>query len=955
MWKKIIFGIVVSTLIAAGIYWFTYTKELRAPVSEAINAIPGNAALIFESKQSKNTWKKLSRGNAMWTELLGAETFAKLDVRTRYLDSLIQSNPAVSQLPDNHSLFISAHVSGATTFDFLYVYSLPGRGYQSKVDEFIKNINIHRDSRSNSQVRNYSGVNITTIHPSEKDSLSYAFLDGILLISFKQTLVEDAIRQLKSGVSLAKDKNFSKVINTAGQNVDANIYLNYKNFPSVFSRFIAPETKKEINSLADLADWSGWDVTIKPDAFMLNGFTEAKDSSTNFLNIFRKQKPREIAVTKIIPSKTAFFLFFGISNVKSFHYGYKKYLKALSQVRARHYVQYIEKVNTKYDINIERSMLEWVGNEIALVVTEPSSNDFTNNSFAVIHSDNIDDAVNTLNTLADSIVKKDRREEIKKRSEKKTPKSKITILNTQLSTPDYRNHIIKHLNLPELLPQLFGSQFNKIATNYFTAINDYIVFANSVEALENFIDDFENNKTLGNDKNYRTFAENVSIEANVYLYSSIARSPKIYSAFVTEELAKDIEKNLDLFHKFEAAAIQFSSITASNKLFYSSIYIKYNPKYKQESGTLWELQLDTIISSSPHLVINHNTNTKEIVVQDDANKLYLISDKGKILWTKQLSGKIKSDVLQVDAFKNNRLQMLFNTTSDIYMVDRNGNDMKGFPIKLKSLATNAVLLTDYAKNRDYRIFVACENKTIICYNSNGEEVTGFNFDKTANKVNLALQYVSIDNKDVLCAIDEEGKVYLLNRQGAPYIKMKDKLAAGIRNFYIVSGTTFNTSAIIATDTSGNISKMSFKGIKESLQTAELEEPAFVDYKDINKDGIKEFVFISGDELNVFSQDKSMLFSYEFKESISHAPLFLTFPDGTEKIGVLSEKTGELFLFNADGTLYKGFPLDGKTPFRIATFSNEEKLNVITGFDKSIYFYQLEKPVTNNANSSQGLN
>ena len=123
MWKKIIFGIVVSALIAAGIYWFTYTKELRAPVSEAINAIPGNAALIFESKQSKNTWKKLSRGNAMWTELLGAETFAKLDVRTRYLDSLIQSNPAVSQLPDNHSLFISAHVSGATTFDFLYVYS----------------------------------------------------------------------------------------------------------------------------------------------------------------------------------------------------------------------------------------------------------------------------------------------------------------------------------------------------------------------------------------------------------------------------------------------------------------------------------------------------------------------------------------------------------------------------------------------------------------------------------------------------------------------------------------------------------------------------------------------------------------------------------------------------------------------------------------------------------------
>lgn len=942
MWKKIIFGIFISALIAAGIYWFTYTKELRTPVSEAINAIPGNAALIFESKQSKNTWKKLSRGNAMWTELLGAETFAKLDSQTRYLDSLIRSNAAISQLPDNRSLFISAHVSGATTFDFLYVYSLPNRGYQSKIDEFIKNINIHRNSRAKSPVRNYSGVDITTIHPSANDSLSYAFLDGILLISLKQTLVEDAIRQLKSGISIAKDKNLKKVINTAGQNADANVYLNYKNFPGIFRRFIAPGTKKEINSLADLADWSGWDVTIKPDAFMLNGFTEATDSSTNFLNLFRKQKPTEIAVTKIIPSKTALLLFFGISNVKSFHYSYKKYLKALSQGRAQHYVQFIEKVNTKYDINIERSMLEWVGNEMALVVTEPSSNDFTNNSFAVIHSDNIDDAVNTLTTLADSVAKKDRRQEIKKRTEKKTPKSGIHFPTALISTPDYRNHIIKHLNLPGLLPQLFGFQFNKITGNYFTAINDYIVFANNKEALENFIDDFENNKTLGNDKNYRTFSENVSIEANVYLYSSIARSPKIYSAFVTEELAKDMEKNLDLFHKFEAAAIQFSSTTASNKLFYSSVYIKYNPKYKQESGTLWELQLDTIISSSPHVVINHNTNTKEIVVQDDANKLYLISDKGKTLWTKQLSGKIKSDVIQVDAFKNNRLQMLFNTSSDIYMVDRNGSDVKGFPIKLKSLAANAVLVTDYAKNRDYRIFVACENKTIRCYNSNGEEVTGFNFDKTENKVNLALQYVSSDNKDVLCAIDEGGEVYLLNRQGAPYLKMKDKLAAGIRNFYIESGTTFNSSAIIAADTSGNIMKMRFNGIKENIHTAEVDEPTFVDYKDINKDGSKEYVFISGDELKVFSQDKSLLFSYEFKENIAHAPLFLPFSDGTEKIAVLSEKTGDLFLFNADGTLYKGFPLDGKTPFRMATFSNEEKINVITGFDKSVYFYQLDK-------------
>src|SRR3990172_8945052 len=108
MWKKIILGIVISVFVAGGIYWFTYTKELHTPVSEAINAIPGNAAIIIESKQLKSTWKKFSQGNEMWEELLGTETFAKLNLQTHYLDSLIKSNAAVSQLLDNRSLFISA-------------------------------------------------------------------------------------------------------------------------------------------------------------------------------------------------------------------------------------------------------------------------------------------------------------------------------------------------------------------------------------------------------------------------------------------------------------------------------------------------------------------------------------------------------------------------------------------------------------------------------------------------------------------------------------------------------------------------------------------------------------------------------------------------------------------------------------------------------------------------------
>lgn len=912
MWKKIILGVLIAVGIAVGIYWFTYTKEINTPVSSAIHAIPSNAAIIFESKQAKKTWDKLSHTNIIWEELLNTQTFAKLNSQARYIDSLIGTNKSVVQFLNNDSIFVSAHVSGANTFDFLYVYSLPNLSNRSTIEEFIKGINPIIPPT----YRDYDGVNIGTIYPKDKDSLSYVILKGILMVSSKQNLVEASIRQLKSGLSIINDKNFSKIITTAGKNVDANIYINYKNFPSILANFISPNAKKDANALADLADCSGWDITIKPNAFMLNGFTQANDSATNFLNLFLKQKPQEIELTKVIPAKTATLLFYGISNIKTFQHDYQRYL--CTKKYSSTYKERIDAINKKYRIDIEGSMLEWIDNEIALVITEPSTMNYKNNSYAVIHSNNIDEAANTLMDLADSISKKD---------------------HVKLDTVSYLNHLITHLDLPNILPQLFGWTFDKISNHYFTTVGDYVVFSNTDESLRYFINNFEKNKTLANDKNYQAFSENISNEANIYLYSSIARSTNIYSSFITEELVKDMENQLELFNKFEAAGIQF---TASNKLFYSNVYLKYNPLYKQESGTIWETKLDTTVSTQPYLVINHNTKAKEILVQDDANKIYLISNTGKIIWTKQLNEKIMSEIVQVDVLKNNKLQIVFNTRSAIYLMDRNGKDMRGFPVRLKSPATNAISVFDYEKNREYRIFVACSSNKIICYKTNGEEVKNFKFDKTTHPVLLPLQYFIINGQDHLCAIDEKGKIYIFNRQGEIKMKRKESMATGIRNFYIEPGKDHNNTYIVAADTIGNVIKVSLSGDKERIQLQKFESSPRFDYQDINNDKIKEYIFLTNNELKVFSKIRSLLFKYEFEESVIPRLLFFIFPDGKGKIGVISKTKNELYMFNDNGTLYKSFPINGKTPFSIGDLNNEGFYNLITGSsDNSIYVYQLE--------------
>lgn len=934
MWKKIVIVVIIAALIAGGIYWFTYTKELRTPVSEAINAIPGDAAFILESKQSRNTWKKLSQNSVLWQELLGTNTFSRIDFKSRYIDSLIASDAGVAKLLENRSVFISAHVSGASTFDFLYVYSLPNLTYQSLLEDFLKKVN-----RAGPVSRAYAGANIQTIYSGSNDSVSYSFLNGTLMMSSKPTLVEDAVRQLKSGASMMLDKNFSKIINTAGKNVDANIYINYKHFPDILSHFVSPALKREISSISDFADCSGWDVAIKSNALSFSGFTQANDSSARFLNIFRKQEPSEIELTKIIPSKTSLLLFYGISNIKTFHHNYKNYLSATQQLKLQSYEHYIAGIDKKYDVTIERSMLEWIGNEIALVITEPGSTDYNNNSYAVIHAGNLDEALKNLNQLAELSNSRESQNKSEERNESIVTEkfSSQNILNKE----PYRSHIINYINIPQLIPQLLGYQFKKISNSYFTSIDDYVVFGNSIEALRNFIDAFENNKVLANDKNYKLFSENMSSEANLYMYSSIARSSKIYASVLKDDLVSDMENNFETLYKFEALGVQFT-LNKANKLFYSNAYVKYNPDYKQESGTLWETKLDTSVSSKPYLVVNHNTQTKEIVVQDDANKLYLISNTGKVLWTKQLPEKIMSETKQVDVLKNNKLQLVFNTSKAIYMFDRNGKDMRGFPVKLESAATNSIAVFDYENNRDYRIVVACEDKNLYCFKTNGERVGGFKFTKAKSHIRLPVQHHKVEGKDHLIAVDESGKVYVVNRQGEALLDLKDNIMIGVRNYYVLPGKDYNKSLIVATDTLGAIVKMSFTGVKEKIKIKKTGSKAFVEYNDITNDKVNEYIVVSEDELTVYSQDESVKFVYEFKDVLSQGPMVYKFSDGNVKTGVVSDKTGELFLFNENGSLYQGFPVTGKTAFSIGDLNNDGTLMLVTGSsDNSIYVYQLK--------------
>jgi hypothetical protein len=439
------------------------------------------------------------------------------------------------------------------------------------------------------------------------------------------------------------------------------------------------------------------------------------------------------------------------------------------------------------------------------------------------------------------------------------------------------------------------------------------------------------------DSHYNEFSSNLASRCNVYFYTNIARSRFLYRHYAAPDYASAITKNTDLLIRFEALGVQFS---AQNNLFYNNLYLEENPIYKKETASLWEARLDTTFSGKPALLLNHISNTLDVFLQDDANKIYLISNTGKILWSRQLTEKIMGDIHQVDAFKNKKLQVLFNTRSGLYLIDRNGKDVDGFPLQLPSPATSPLTVVDYDRSFDYRILVACADKNIRNYTVRGKAVEGWKQIPTTDTVSAPVRHCVMGGKDYLLAADVKGQTYVLDRRGELQFRLKDLLPAPLNIFSLDPGKDPDHVKILATDSLGNITRLSLGGHAEHITFKPFGKHPWFLYQDLNDDKSPEFIFLDGNELSVFNADKSLLFSYTFSDSITEAPFIITYPDHHNRIGIVATKSEELYLLGESGTLPASFPIRGRTAFSIGNVNHDDSHLLITGAGKNIYAYSV---------------
>ena len=353
---------------------------------------------------------------------------------------------------------------------------------------------------------------------------------------------------------------------------------------------------------------------------------------------------------------------------------------------------------------------------------------------------------------------------------------------------------------------------------------------------------------------------------------------------------------------------------------------------------MWEILLDTNISSAPQLVVNHKTKAKEIFIQDDAHKVYLISNIGKIIWTKQLQESIIGKVHQIDLYKNNKLQLLFNTKSKIYLIDRNGNNVEKYPVKLPNNATNGITPLDYSHNRDYRLVIGCNDNVIYNYDIKGDLVKGWEYSPTNRPANGKVWHFDQAGKDYIVAPLADGTIKVIQRNGKDRLNLKNKLPANNNQVYLKTGNDLSKTYLIAVDTLGNISKLFLNDKKEVLASEKMPNNLHFNFFDFNRNNSNDYIFSNDNLLSVYNADKKMIIEKEIANNITAIPKLFRMSDGN-RIGLVTEN--KIYLINDQGEIEDGFPLAGSTPFSISDINNDNTLNLVVAHRKMIYTYNLK--------------
>jgi len=696
--------VVLLLAVAGGVgYVLLQWNPQRIAGADPWRAVPTEAAVIIEVPDAMATWDRFAHTSLLWRAWETKPAARGLAQRISNAASVLESDASLKQLVGKPTVLIALLRSGSSVADPLFL----GSSEAAPTEKVGALIGVGAGAMSA-----FNEGRIVACDPDSSGSVLHACLrKGIWMASPSATAIDEALVQLDRGTPITADPLFTKARATLGQATEARVLVNTARAGSMLSSIWEPE---RIDRLALPRGWLALDLGNKPDALLLNGLL-VPEGNDAWVASMHAQGAGAWNIARLIPADAV--------QLELHHMG-----SAESAMKARE--------NLDERTRATEAIADWMRGTVGVArgLTD-------GRQWFVAEAADPERAAEELNAAcADALC----------------------------DTLHHRGSRITRMPVVTPYELLLGRATTLPQQAWWTVLGRHVVMSDDPAAIRSSIDVWLDGGSLAEQPAARAWFKSMGDESAFTWWCDPARGGELFRNGLNASRADGFNTWLQILSGLGAASVQLSP--APGGLVHVAIGIQHAQSSSSEAvaltngEVLWQCTVGAPVQRIPDLVRNHVSNTWEVLVQDTAHRIHLISATGKLLWSRQLDGPLLGTVRQVDRFKNGKLQLLMGTAKQLHLIDRNGKDV-GVPFALPSEATASLAVFDYEGTREYRVLVPVADGRVLNVDLDWASVQGWTNPRLDARAVDVVRHLRIAGKDHLMTVDAEGAIRLFDRKG----------------------------------------------------------------------------------------------------------------------------------------------------------------------------------------------
>ncbi len=878
------FLIFISLALLAGIGYFTYEKWIKHADISSWSFIPVDAAVVFELDLLAD--HKALSGYSLWKNLDETAGIRKISSGIAFLDS-INGTGGFEAIFKNAPTLISMHKTSNTTFDFLFVLDIQNISQNTFVGAAIGRL---KESGYRFKTRNYNGFKISELSKGNQ-IFTCIFYKNFLLASFTPYLVEDAIRTIE-GDQIPFERIYLSPQNTQPQGLFQS-HINFAQLNNLLSGIAIQEV--------DLPFKNGdYAFSIDSGYFSVSGFTFPDG---NLLPTHRRE-PAAFDMAEVIPENTAYAYHISSTEIADWKVRQMDYL-AINQPDIK---KLQDSLRTAYDFRAEQ-VIDLVDEEIGLVEIE-SGTPRDERRLCILELKNAQESLAFFNALTERIA---------------------IARNDSVYTEPYSENEIRFLPIKNFPQLLLGKVAGTYDQCFYINHRNYLIFSNNLQELKSVIASIQNEGTWGKSLRTTEFLDKTNNASNLSLFVNIPRSLKKLQTKLNGDWEEHLDVHLATYQNFEFAAFQFSLLDDSyftNFTFSQPTQkTKTIPRTSPETGLRFASQLVT----KPHLVRTHAYKDFDILVQDSTHAIYYLDPDQNTLWTKTISQEITSDVFAIDYYKNGKIQYAFSTNQQVYILDRNGDLIPGYPKQLPDAGILHFNVIDYDLSKNYRFALSDESGNTYLTDKDLTILEGWNPKSFLRKSLQPLQHQRLGRRDIMISVQQNGIVNVTNRRGSdmrgfPFDTQKTLDS----RYFLRSSNGLANSSITLISTDGELIELTLEGdvIQRNQLLKTSAETTFRLVPDRNN---RSFLIIrrEGNKFDVLDDTGNLLFTKDYFAEEEVLIQYYEFGAGRDLLVFTDTFSETLYIYDKSGNLLTGNPLNSAHEVSILYSSVKREFQVFT--------------------------